>query len=168
MAQLVADSDGKISGRFTVSPNIPVGTKLMQFVGSEGNYGEASYTARGIITTEERRQVRTLTDICQNKRPWLFGDFDQIRLPRVLPSTKAAHYGASTRTFSDILSEQYGLQWNGSFWDMMKATKTHTKYIQDSLKGLNIDVTPMRKYAVKLENRERSAEDIISLLTYPT
>lgn len=65
MAQLVADTDGKISGRFTVPPNIPVSTKLMQFVGSEGNYNEASYTVRGITTTEERRQVTILTDIRQ-------------------------------------------------------------------------------------------------------
>lgn len=50
-------TDKKITGKFTVPANVPAGTKLVQFIGSQGSYGEATYTGRGIITTEERRRV---------------------------------------------------------------------------------------------------------------
>ena len=93
MAQLVADSDGKISGRFTVPPNIPVGTKLMQFVGSEGNYGEASYTARGIITTEERRRVTTLTDIRQQQTTVVVRRFRSDPLAQTFTLNQGRHIG---------------------------------------------------------------------------
>jgi hypothetical protein len=41
---LVADNSGKIKGKFTVPANVPAGTKLVQFIGNKGNYGEATYT----------------------------------------------------------------------------------------------------------------------------
>lgn len=82
---LVADENGRISGNFTVPPNIPVGTKLMQFEGSEGSFGEASYTARGIITTEERRRVTTLTEIRQQQTTVTFRRFDPLAQTFTLP-----------------------------------------------------------------------------------
>lgn len=41
-----ADQQGRITGQFTVPANMPVGTKLLQFIGDKGSYGEATYTAR--------------------------------------------------------------------------------------------------------------------------
>lgn len=101
MAQLVADSDGKISGRFTVPPNIPVGTKLMQFVGSEGNYGEASYTARGIITTEERRRVTTLTDIRQQQTTVVVRRFRSDPLAQTFTLNQGRHIGGVDLWFTE-------------------------------------------------------------------
>lgn len=54
---LIANNKGKIKGKFTVPKNIPAGTKLVQFIGDKGSYGEATYTGKGTITTEERRRV---------------------------------------------------------------------------------------------------------------
>lgn len=57
-----ANNQGKLTGKFTVPSNVPAGTKLVQFFGSQGSYGEATYTGRGVITTEERRRVTVITD----------------------------------------------------------------------------------------------------------
>jgi hypothetical protein len=53
----IADSKGKITGRFTIPSNIPAGTKLVQFFGEKGSYGEATYTGKKTINIEERRRV---------------------------------------------------------------------------------------------------------------
>lgn len=57
IATFIADNRGKIKGRFTVPRNIPAGTKLVQFFGDKGSYGEATYTGKKTITIEERRRV---------------------------------------------------------------------------------------------------------------
>lgn len=54
---ITADNKGKIKGKFTVPANIPAGTKLVQFFGDKGSYGEATYTGKRTITIEERRRV---------------------------------------------------------------------------------------------------------------
>jgi hypothetical protein len=59
---LKANNQGKLKGKFTVPSSVPAGTKLVQFFGSQGSYGEATYTGRGVITTEERRRVTIITD----------------------------------------------------------------------------------------------------------
>ncbi len=51
---------------------------------------------------------------------WNADSIEILDKERVLLATQ---YGASTRMFSDILSEQYGLPRKGSFLEMMKATK---------------------------------------------
>lgn len=75
---LVADNSGKIKGKFTVPANVPAGTKLVQFIGNKGNYGEATYTGRGIITTEERRRVTVITDIRRNETTVVLTRFDLL------------------------------------------------------------------------------------------
>lgn len=75
---LVADNSGKIKGKFTVPANVPAGTKLVQFIGNKGNYGEATYTGRGIITTEERRRVTVITDIRRNETTVVLTRFDPL------------------------------------------------------------------------------------------
>lgn len=75
---LVADNSGKIKGKFTVPANVPAGTKLVQFIGNQGSYGEATYTGRGIITTEERRRVTVITDIRRNETTVVLTRFDPL------------------------------------------------------------------------------------------
>ncbi|MCJ7454913.1 MAG: hypothetical protein MUP48_05680, partial [Wolbachia endosymbiont of Homalodisca vitripennis] len=52
-----ANNQGKLKGRVKVPANIPAGTKLVQFFGDKGSYGEATYTGKKTITIEERRRV---------------------------------------------------------------------------------------------------------------
>jgi hypothetical protein len=75
---LVADNSGKIKGKFTVPANVPAGTKLVQFIGNQGSYGEATYTGRGIITTEDRRRVTVITDIRRNETTVVLTRFDPL------------------------------------------------------------------------------------------
>jgi hypothetical protein len=57
---------------------VPAGTKLVQFIGNQGSYGEATYTGRGIITTEERRRVTVITDIRRNETTVVLTRFDPL------------------------------------------------------------------------------------------
>ncbi len=52
-----ATNQRKLKGRVKVPANIPAGTKLVQFYGDKGSYGEATYTGKKTITIEERRRV---------------------------------------------------------------------------------------------------------------
>ncbi len=52
-----ANNQGKLKGKVKVPANIPAGTKLVQFYGDKGSYGEATYTGKKTITIEERRRV---------------------------------------------------------------------------------------------------------------
>ncbi|WP_395460209.1 hypothetical protein [Wolbachia endosymbiont (group B) of Myelois circumvoluta] len=54
---LTANNQGKLKGKVKVPANIPAGTKLVQFYGDKGSYGEATYTGKKTITIEERRRV---------------------------------------------------------------------------------------------------------------
>ncbi|TMP83745.1 hypothetical protein CWB73_00935 [Pseudoalteromonas phenolica] len=56
---LSADENGQISGRFFIPDNIPVGSKNVNFIGSGGSRGNATYTGSGTITTQTLRRVRT-------------------------------------------------------------------------------------------------------------
>ena len=52
-----ANNQGKLKGKVKIPANIPAGTKLVQFYGDKGSYGEATYTGKKTITIEERRRV---------------------------------------------------------------------------------------------------------------
>ncbi len=54
------DTNGAFSGQFTVPANIPTGSKAVEFLGVGGSYGDATYTGRGEITTQELRRVTTV------------------------------------------------------------------------------------------------------------
>lgn len=75
---LIADATGKISGKFTVPSGVPAGTKLVQFIGTQGSYGESTYTGRGIITTEERRRVTLVTDTRRDETTVVLTFFDPL------------------------------------------------------------------------------------------
>jgi hypothetical protein len=52
-----ADQNGHVEGEFTIPEGVPAGTKLVEFEGDQGSYGQTTYTSRGLITTEERQTV---------------------------------------------------------------------------------------------------------------
>lgn len=96
---LVADDSGKIKGKSTVPSNVPVGTKLVQFIGNKGNDGEATYTGRGIITTEERRRVTVITDIRRNETTVVLTRFDP--LAQTFTLSESRHIGGIDLWFSN-------------------------------------------------------------------
>ncbi|WP_264683456.1 hypothetical protein [Wolbachia endosymbiont (group B) of Euphydryas aurinia] len=62
---LTANNQGKLKGKVKVPANIPAGTKLVQFYGDKGSYGEATYTGKKtiiafliIVGTNEEKQSR--------------------------------------------------------------------------------------------------------------
>lgn len=44
-----ANNQGKLKGKVKVPANIPAGTKLVQFYGDKGSYGEATYTGKKLL-----------------------------------------------------------------------------------------------------------------------
>lgn len=58
-----ADSNGQITGRFTIPANIPTGMKLVEFAGAGGTKAQAFFTGRGQITRTELRQVQNRTTV---------------------------------------------------------------------------------------------------------
>lgn len=96
---LIADNSGKIKGKFTVPANVPAGTKLVQFIGNQGSYGEATYTGRGIITTEERRRVTVITDIRRNETTVVLTRFDP--LAQTFTLSESRHIGGIDLWFSN-------------------------------------------------------------------
>lgn len=56
---LTADSNGQITGRFTIPEHIPAGTKLVEFIGA-ASAAHATFVGRGTLSIRELRQVTTL------------------------------------------------------------------------------------------------------------
>jgi hypothetical protein len=54
---LSANSNGILTGQFTIPANVPAGTKLVEFTGAGGTYGAGQFTGRGELLV--RRIVRT-------------------------------------------------------------------------------------------------------------
>ncbi|CAM3692131.1 hypothetical protein VA7868_03741 [Vibrio aerogenes CECT 7868] len=52
-----ADSNGKVTGRFYIPANVPVGTKLVEFKGKGGSSASATYTGSGTIEYKTLRRV---------------------------------------------------------------------------------------------------------------
>ncbi|MCF2856464.1 hypothetical protein L1286_03190 [Pseudoalteromonas sp. SMS1] len=55
-----ADTQGRLSGRFYIPSNVPVGSKSVRFTGSQGSRGEATYTGSGTIRTQTVRRVNNV------------------------------------------------------------------------------------------------------------
>ena len=55
-----ADSDGVITGSFTIPANIPQGAKVVSFTGSVGTSAASTYVTRGTITVQEYRLATAL------------------------------------------------------------------------------------------------------------
>src|SRR5690349_17580360 len=96
---LIADAHGKINGKFTVPKNVPAGTKLVQFFGDKGSYGEATYTGRGIITTEERRRVTVITETRRDETTVVITRYDP--LAQTFTLSESRHVGGIELWFSN-------------------------------------------------------------------
>lgn len=66
MATLTANAAGEISGKFTIPANVPAGAKTVRALGAGGQLGTTTFTGRGVIRTEERRRVTTITETFVN------------------------------------------------------------------------------------------------------
>ena len=57
----VANGDGDLSGQFTVPADIPSGSKEVEFLGNQGNFGSAIYTGQGTLVQREWNSITTTT-----------------------------------------------------------------------------------------------------------
>lgn len=101
---LTANENGEILGQFTIPENVPTGTKLVQFIGDQGNYGETTYTSRGLITTEDRRRVTTVTDVRRNETTVVIRRFDP--LAQTFTLSESRHIGGVELWFSEAGSKR--------------------------------------------------------------
>jgi hypothetical protein len=74
----IADANGQIVASFTIPDGVPVGTKLVQFFGDQGSYGEATYTGKNTVTIEERRKVTTVTLSSQQVTTVVLNRYDPL------------------------------------------------------------------------------------------
>jgi hypothetical protein len=58
-AGAAANASGLLTGSFQIPQAIPAGAKLVEFLGTGGSYGSATYVGRGQIVTETRRRILT-------------------------------------------------------------------------------------------------------------
>ena len=65
---LTADENGKITGKFTIPENIPVGSKNVVAVGQGGSEGHAIFVGSGTIETRILRQIFTRTILRTRRR----------------------------------------------------------------------------------------------------
>lgn len=57
----VADGQGHLTGTFTVPANIPAGSKSVEFLGDQGNFGSAIFTGQGTLVNREWNSITTTT-----------------------------------------------------------------------------------------------------------
>ena len=57
---VTANLSGTLTGSFTIPSGVPSGTKLVQFVGSQGSFGAAEYTGQGTLIVRRWNQVTTI------------------------------------------------------------------------------------------------------------
>ena len=58
---VAADSNGRIDGTFTVPPEVPAGSKLVEFIGTQTR-ADATFVGRGTLKTEELRMVNSVVN----------------------------------------------------------------------------------------------------------
>lgn len=58
---LTADTEGKLSGVFTIPPDIPAGAKLVEFIGN-GSTAQATFVGQGTLEVTTYRSVQTVTN----------------------------------------------------------------------------------------------------------
>jgi hypothetical protein len=89
--------DGEITGQLTVPEGVPTGTVLVQFIGDQGSYGEATYTGKSTITVEERRQVTKVTTTSQQITTVIMQD----PLAQTFTLSESRHIGGIDLWFSE-------------------------------------------------------------------
>lgn len=58
---LAANSNGVVTGKFTIPQNVPSGRKLVEFVGSGGSYGSAFFQGKGEVWIDQQKTYVTNT-----------------------------------------------------------------------------------------------------------
>lgn len=58
---LIADSSGALSGKFTIPDGVLAGAKLVEFTGSGGSFGSATFVGQGTLRTDTMQDVITNT-----------------------------------------------------------------------------------------------------------
>ena len=69
---LFANASGVLSGKFLIPAGIPAGAKTVRAATASGAAAVAGFTGRGRITTEQRRNVTTVTE------NWFFFGVDPL------------------------------------------------------------------------------------------
>jgi hypothetical protein len=59
---VVADSQGKVIGKFTIPANIRAGSKSVVFAGEGGSQGSASFFGQGTLVEEVRQSITSITE----------------------------------------------------------------------------------------------------------
>jgi hypothetical protein len=65
----VADGTGNLTGTFTVPADIPSGSKNVEFLGNQGNFGSAIFTGQGTLVNREWNSITTTTTWRWTPRP---------------------------------------------------------------------------------------------------
>lgn len=58
---LIADANGVVTGKFTIPAGVKAGTKNVEFKGSGGSFGDATFTGQGSLSVTTARQVTTIS-----------------------------------------------------------------------------------------------------------
>ncbi len=58
---LVADSNGEVTGKFTVPANVSAGSKLAEFIGAGGSHGRAVFFGQGLMQKNTFQELITTT-----------------------------------------------------------------------------------------------------------
>jgi len=61
-AGLSANSNGVVTGSFTIPSGVPAGSKSVVFNGAQGSHGEAVFTGQGSLTVQTLRTLRVITN----------------------------------------------------------------------------------------------------------
>jgi len=69
MATLIADSTGRISGRFTTPTGISAGEKEVVFIGNGGSKGSAVFSGQGTLQRKVLQVETTITDTYWSSPP---------------------------------------------------------------------------------------------------
>jgi hypothetical protein len=95
----IANENGQILASFTIPEGVPVGTKLVQFFGDQGSYGEATYTGKNTVTIEERRKVTTVTLNSQEVTTIVLNRYDPLAQTFTLQESR--HIGGIDLWFAE-------------------------------------------------------------------
>lgn len=82
---LVADSQGIVSGKFTVPAGVSSGIKSVKFTGSAGSHGDANFFGQGYLETRTMREVSVVEQI---RQMFAEGGIDPLAQTFSLPSHK--------------------------------------------------------------------------------
>lgn len=76
---IAADTQGMLRGTFTIPPNVPCGSKRVEFYGSNGSRGGATFFGEGSLVIENKQLVTRIVD------NWV--RYDPLAQTFVLPSS---------------------------------------------------------------------------------